>query len=96
MNRKGDSDCIVHVEAGLVRDPGAGIAQDLHLPGIHVHTVGQDALGAEDAGVVEALDHPLPAAAQAVFLVCDPLGCVDVKAGAQPLGRCHAIRQYLI
>jgi len=47
---------VVHVGTGLMADPGAGFAQQGHLPGIDVDGVDDDAVRAQDAVLGQTID----------------------------------------
>ena len=74
---------VVHVGLRVVRDRGAGLGEQLHLAGAHVNAVSGDAPRAQDAELLEPLDHPEPELALAVFLVRGGLREVDVKPRAR-------------
>ncbi len=75
---------------------GAGLAQDIHLVGVHVHAVGGDGLGAQHPELLQPLHHPQARFLQAVPLVGYVLGHMDVKPHVQLPGHPHCFLQRLI
>ena len=73
-------------------EPGASLGQNLDFLRIKMDAMRQDALRAEDAVLVQAVNHAQARFLQAIPLVLGGFGGVDVEAGSFGDGRAAAIQ----
>ncbi len=76
-------------------DPGAGIAQEIHLHRIDVDRMGDDAPRAQDAGQGQPVDGSLAVLMKRVVFVGLMFGHVDMESCLQAGGRLDALDQGL-